>query len=237
MKERIDGQNIKTLRQAAKVFFARPGVQSIAAKAAAGWLDRARMGRPRLSDAAITAGVMAWWPLQEWLAHKHILHMAPRPGKNTPADVYAAYHRAHHEDPRDIELAFVPDDVIAQAAPLTRPLFFALMGFDRRRGATADAAYASMTLLYEWVHFLVHTGVKPNTKRPIGRLYARIRRNHRYHHYLHEDYWFSFVWPDIDKWLGTEPDPKSIEPSPTVKNLHGANVTQEQAEAAAAEAA
>jgi hypothetical protein len=235
--ERIDGQQIKTLGQAAKVFFTRPSIRTIAAKAGAAWLDRARMGRPRLSDAAITGAVVAWWPFQEWLAHKHILHMEPRPGKNGPADVYAAYHRAHHEDPRDIDLTFVPDEVVAQAQPMTRPIFYVLTGFDKRRAATADAAYSSMTLLYEWVHFLVHTGVKPNTKRPIGRLYARIRRNHRYHHYLHEDYWYSFVWPDVDKWLGTEPDPKSIEPSPTVKNLHGANVSGEDAAAAASEKA
>lgn len=236
-EKKIDGQQIKTVREAAKVFFGRPAIRTIAAKAGAAWLDRARMGRPRLSDVAITAGVVAWWPFQEWLAHKHILHMKPRPDRNGPADLYAAYHRAHHEDPRDIDLVFVPDEVVAQANPLTRPIFFVLTGFNGRRAATADAAYTSMTLLYEWVHFIVHTGVKPDTRRPLGRLYARIRRNHRYHHYLHEDYWYSFVWPDVDKWLGTEPDPKTIEPSPTVKNLHGANVSSEAAAAAAAEKA
>ena len=227
MSERIDGQSIQTLGEAARVFMSRPGVRAIAAKAATSWAARATMGRPRMSDAAITLGVAVWWPFQEWLLHKHVLHMKPRPGKSGPLDVYAAFHRDHHEDPRDIDLAFVPDDVLKRAIPLNRPVFFVLTGFDARRAATADAAYSTMALIYEWTHFLVHTGVKPDTRRPLGRLYARIRRNHRYHHYLHEDYWFSFTWPDVDRLLGTEPDPKTIEPSPTVKNLHNASELRE----------
>ena len=34
-------------------------------------------------------------------------------------------------------------------------------------------------------------------------------------------YWLSFTWPDVDKWLGTEPDPAAVPRSTTVMNLHG----------------
>ena len=62
----------------------------------------------------------------------------------------------------------------------------------------------------------MHTGIKPESA-----FYKRVRTNHRMHHYRNEDYWLSFVWPDVDKWLGTEPDPASVPRSTTVMNLHG----------------
>jgi sterol desaturase/sphingolipid hydroxylase (fatty acid hydroxylase superfamily) len=217
-----DGQSIQSVAEAARIFFGRVGPRRMAAQAAGCWAARAAQGRPRFSDALVTGAVVAWWPLQEWLVHKHVLHMKPRPGGDGPLDVYAAYHRSHHADPRDIDLTFVPDEVLRVAIPTNLAVWFVITGFDTRRAATGAAAYSTMALLYEWTHFLVHTGVKPNPRTALGRLYARIRRNHRYHHYHHEDYWLSFTWPTIDRLLGTEPDPKTIERSPTVKNLHGA---------------
>ena len=216
----VDGQRIVKLRDALKIFLRRPSPRIMAAEAAACWLARGAMGRPRWSDAAIASAVVAAWPLQEWVLHKYVLHMKPREGKTDAIEAYAAHHRAHHADPRAIEGTFVPRDVALQAVPASLALFALVSGFHPRRAATGAAAYATMALLYEWTHFLVHTGVKPNASTPLGRLYARIRRNHRYHHYHHEDYWFSFTWPAVDAWLGTEPDPKTIARSATVMSLH-----------------
>ena len=86
----------------------------------------------------------------------------------------------------------------------------------RRAAVTAMATYSSMALLYEWTHFLVHTGVPPRSA-----FAKRVRRNHRLHHFRNEAYWLGFTWPDVDRWLGTEPDPASVPRSPTAMDLFG----------------
>ena len=72
------------------------------------------------------------------------------------------------------------------------------------------------TLLYEWTHYLTHTRYKPK-----GKYYRRIWQLHRWHHYKHEGYWFSFTVPYLDGWFGTGPDPKEVERSPTARTLGG----------------
>jgi hypothetical protein len=73
-----------------------------------------------------------------------------------------------------------------------------------------------MALFYEWTHFVVHTNVKPLTA------YGRaVRRNHRLHHFRHEQYWFVFTFPRVDHWFGTSPDPAAVKRSPTAMDLHG----------------
>ena len=68
--------------------------------------------------------------------------------------------------------------------------------------------------IYEWVHYIVHTSHRPKTA-----LMRRIRRNHRWHHYKNERYWFAFTVPRIDTLLRTDPDPKDVELSPTARGV------------------
>jgi len=216
MKPESDAHRITSLREAARVFFRRPGPRLIAATVAVSWARRATLGPPRLAELGVVAAVAAWWPVQEWLAHKHLLHLEPFElfGKTIDPS-FAATHRAHHREPRDIGDTLLPLEVLAVAIPLGTTLWhFACR--DHRLAATGMASYSTAALVYEWTHFLVHTGYKPRS-----RYYARVRRNHRNHHYKNEAYWLGFTVPQVDAWLGTEPDPRSVERSPTARDLHG----------------
>lgn len=210
-----DAHGYRTLGEAARAFFAHRGPRLIAAKVAAAWLSRATAGRPTWKEIPVAAAALAWWPLQEWLAHKHLLHFEPREVRGRRLDpLVARAHRTHHEEPRDVAYILLPVEVLAAAIPINAALWH-LICRDRRVAATGMATYATAALVYEWTHFLVHTGYAPKTA-----LYRRIRRNHRNHHYLNERFWLGFTWPEVDRWLGTEPDPKTVSRSPTARNLH-----------------
>lgn len=208
-----DGESITSLREAAAYFFAQPGPRRMAAYAAGAWAARAALGPPSLADAGVCAAVVAGWPLQEWLAHKHLLHLEPGEGRTDP--LFAQKHRAHHAAPRDVRTAFLPLEVIDAAMPANVGAW--LLGLGRTRAAaTGIAAYATMALVYEWTHFLVHTGVAPKSA-----LYTKIRRYHRLHHFRSEQHWFGFTAPWIDEVLGTAPDPKTVPVSKTARDLFG----------------
>ena len=212
----IDGEDIKTLRDAARVFFSRPGPRFIARNAAIAWGVRAMLGPPRPAELAICAGVVAWWPLQEWLAHKYVLHLAPREIFGRRIDpMFAQKHRQHHANPRDIDLTLLPMQVLRAAMPANVAVWLLSIGM-RREAVTGIAAFATMALVYEWTHFIVHTGVKPKTA--YGR---RVRRNHRMHHYRNEKYWLGFIAPLVDQIFGTEPNPRDVPFSKTARDLFG----------------
>lgn len=199
---------------ALRVFFSRPGPRAIAKIAGATWGLRALLGPPGVRDVVAAAAAVAVWPLQEWVLHKHVLHLDPRRlGGFDPS--FARAHRTHHADPRDIDTTLLPPPVIRAAGPGAALIWFLVFG-PSRAALTAMAAYSTMALFYEWTHFIVHTNVKPVT-----RYGATVRRNHRLHHFRHEQYWFAFTLPLVDRWFGTDPDPDTIERSRTAMDLFG----------------
>ena len=211
-----DGEQVRSLSEALRVILTRPGPRIIVAAALGGWGARLALGRASVTDAVICAGVAAWWPFQEWLAHKHLLHLAPDPARPLVDDpVFAQRHRAHHRNPRDVDDTLLPVAVIAAAIPASA-IVWALAFRSARPALTAFAAYSTMAGVYEWTHFLVHTGVKPSSA-----FYHRVRRNHRLHHYRNEHYWLGFTLPWVDQWLGTEPDPRAVPHSKTARDLFG----------------
>lgn len=208
--------SITTYREALRVFFSRPGPRAIAASAGLSWLARAALGPPGLSEPLVMATVIAWWPLQEWLAHKHLLHLRP---KKTPFGtfdpVFSQRHRWHHEHPDDVDGTLLPPRVIYTGIPMAGAILTGLLG-PRRRALSAFATYSTMALVYEWTHFIVHTGVRPK------REYVKtLRRNHLLHHFRNEQYWLGFTAPIVDRMLGTDPDPAGVPRSKTAMDLHG----------------
>jgi hypothetical protein len=213
----VDGRSIRTLGDAARVFLSRPGPRRIAAQAVNGWTARLFLGPPALTEIGIFGAVVVWWPFQEWLAHKHLLHLKPFTfGGRTIDPLFASRHRLHHRDPDDVDGALLPPELVEIAARANVAFWALATGGSPRKTATGVATYATMALLYEWTHFLAHTNVKPKRA-----WYARIRRNHRAHHYRNEAYWYSFVYPQVDTWLRTDPDPREVPASATAMRLHG----------------
>ncbi|MFO0684988.1 MAG: sterol desaturase family protein [Sandaracinus sp.] len=203
--------------EALRVFFSRPGPRLIAKTAGLTWLARAALGPPGLGELATAGLVVAWWPLQEWLAHRHLLHRKPtvRADGTVVDPVFARRHRHHHEHPDEVDATLLPIEVIRGAIPAASGVFLLALG-PRRRTLTAMATYSTMALVYEWTHFLVHTSIRPESA-----FYRKLRTSHRLHHFRNEHYWLGFTLPLVDRWMGTDPDPGSVPHSKTAMDLHG----------------
>lgn len=207
----VDGTHIDSLAEALRVFFGFPGPRNLAITGVVASLGRALLGPPGLSDVAVCAGVGVYWPIQEWVVHKYLLHVKPRPGFDP---WFARVHRAHHRTPSDVELTLLPPRILRVAIPTNAALWLLLS--PARTGLTGIAASSFTALFYEWSHFLVHTSYKPRSAR-----FRRIRKNHRLHHFYNENYWFGFTSTLVDTVLRTDPDTRTISRSTTARDLHG----------------
>lgn len=165
----------------------------------------------------IPAGLVALFPVIEWVIHVAILHWRPRSlGPVTLDSLLARDHRAHHADPRDLPLVFIP----------WRALLWLLPTYVVVAWLATPTTSSMLTLLvsvyaikagYEWTHYLVHSDYRPKSA-----WYRHVWRNHRLHHYKNEHYWFTVTSAGTaDRLFGTYPDPATVEKSATAKNLHG----------------
>jgi len=164
-------------------------------------------------DLLIPAIVFTVEPFTEWIIHVGLLHFRPRTIQGVRLDpLVARKHRAHHANPKDVSLIFIPMPALvfligglAATFLLTTALSYALSGL--------SAAYA-MALTYEWTHFLIHSPYRPR-----HRLYRYVWRAHRNHHFRNEHYWFGVTMHLADHVLGTFPDVTAVELSPTARTL------------------
>ena len=85
-------------------------------------------------DLAPVAVIALLWPLQEWLIHVFILHAKPkRIGRFTFDGRVPRKHRAHHRDPWNYDLLFIPFHSFSYALPLLAALCYALTPSPRAR--------------------------------------------------------------------------------------------------------
>ena len=194
-----------------------PWMLLVAWAVAVGW--RVEVGDWRLSDLWGPVALVLLFPVMEWVIHVFILHWRPRRVVGVRVDSELARdHRRHHADPRDVPLVFIP----------WRSLIFVILGyyaislvaFPRLgQGLSFMLALATLGLLYEWTHYLIHSDYRPRSA-----AYKAIWRNHRLHHYKNEHYWFTVTTSaTADRLFGTWPDPATVPTSKTAKNLHGAD--------------
>lgn len=158
--------------------------------------------------------VLAYWPLNEWLIHVFILHAKPFTFAGRTIDpAVPRKHRAHHRDPWNLELVFIPLHSFVYSLPLLVGLCF-LLAPTPQLALTALVAYLALALHYEWVHYISHTRYAPKSER-----YQRLIRNHRLHHFKNEHYWYGVSMTAADGPLRTAPDPESVERSETARTL------------------
>jgi hypothetical protein len=163
-------------------------------------------------DLALALTVAAFWPLQEWLLHRAVLHQPPlRIGSRRWEPPHVRRHRLHHLEPWRLDLTVLPL-YVHSLAPVVVVVAWAVL--PPPLAATAVAVYFAMALQYEWIHFLVHTRYRPR-----GRVYRSLWRNHRLHHFKNEGYWFGFTVVTVDALFGTAPDPRDVPTSPTARTL------------------
>jgi len=177
---------------------------------------RGLVGDWRVSDLVTPLVMLAVFPFFEWVVHVCILHWRPRRlGPLTIDPLLSRKHRAHHVDPRDVPLVFIPWQVHLWLLPVIVSL--GLFAFPRTGlGLTFMTVVAVLGLGYEWTHYLIHSDYRPRS-----RAYRAVWRNHRLHHYKNEHYWFTVTTSGTaDRVLSTHPDPRSVETSPTARALH-----------------
>lgn len=177
---------------------------------------RALLGGYTLTDLWLLLGLLAAQPFVEWVVHTSVLHWRPREVLGRLIDpLVARKHREHHADPRDTELVFIPTRVLLTLIPIE--IGIGLLVTPRvELAATYAVAVGIIGIVYEWVHYLVHTAYRPQT-----RAYRAIWRHHRLHHFKNENYWFSISNPAADRLLRTAPDPSEVPTSPTARDLLG----------------
>lgn len=202
------------LTAAARVFVRHPSPRLLIALTVAAWMGRGIAGAWHPVDALIAGLVFAWWPFQEWLIHVFILHFRPvRIGDRVWDPKVSQKHRAHHAHPEQPDLIFIPLHTYAFSLPLL-VMFAIVLAPDGPRAWSLLAVFATLSLHYEWVHFLVHTRYRPKT-----RLYRRMWRHHRLHHFKNEHYWFGVTQSVSDRALNTLKPAHEVELSKTVRML------------------
>jgi hypothetical protein len=165
-------------------------------------------------DLAVLAAIVVSWPFVEWVIHVFILHYRPVTIMGRRIDFpVPRKHRAHHRDPTDLPLVFIPIHVFLYAIPLQVLFWFSLMP-SAALALTGTTVYFAMSLRYEWFHFLIHTRYRPRS-----RYYQRRWRTHRLHHYKNEHYWFGVSTVAADRVLGTAPDLRAVPTSATCRTL------------------
>lgn len=168
----------------------------------------------RLMDGVVAAGFVAAQPFTEWVVHVVVLHFRPRTLWGRQLDLFAARkHREHHRDPLDIPLTLIQMRIVVGGL-VVLPALYAVAFRDLGLWLTALSTSLALALLYEWTHFLIHSPYVPRS-----RLYRYIWRAHRLHHYKNERYWFGITVHLADHLLGTFPDHRRVEISPTARTL------------------
>ncbi|MFN8073027.1 MAG: sterol desaturase family protein [Mycobacterium sp.] len=207
-----------TLADAVREFWRHPTPWLLSLAFVISLAARFVVGDWRPSDAVLPLVVLAVFPFVEWMIHVFVLHWRPRRIAGLMVDpMLARKHREHHADPRITKLIFIPLQSLFGAfgaALVTAFLIIPRLGL----GLTFLVVVFGIGVIYEWSHYLVHTDYKPKSW-----FYRTMYRNHRWHHFKNEHYWFAVTTPGLaDRVLGTYPDPSSVPTSPTAKNLHAA---------------
>jgi hypothetical protein len=205
------------LGQAVKEFVRHPSPWMMASIVVGALVARIVVGDWRVSDLWAPLAFVAVFPLIEWVIHVFVLHWRPRRvGRVTLDTLLARKHRAHHADPRDVPLVFIPWQTmigLMVVTPILPLLLFPRVG----QALTFVLTMGLAGMVYEWTHYLIHTDYKPRS-----RTFKAVYRHHRLHHFKNENYWLTVTTSGTaDRLLGTNPDPATVPTSPTAKNLHG----------------
>ncbi|HEY5198578.1 MAG TPA: sterol desaturase family protein [Solirubrobacteraceae bacterium] len=221
-----DGSQINSLGEAWREFRRKRGPWVIAGAILVVLAARVALGPPGWPDAAAGLFILVVYPFGEWAIHVHLLHLRPLHFRGRQVELPTARaHRAHHEDPRSLDLInFSPLEALAiliLAVPAAAALadgVLALAGKPLSAGPLVTMLLTGYLMVgaYEWTHFLIHTA-----HRPRSRYYRSIWRNHRLHHYKNEHYWHGITSTVGDRLLGTNPDHAGIPRSPTARTLLG----------------
>lgn len=218
-EERITGSGRRTtatLGASWRSFWRAPSPWMISAFLLAAVTGRILVGGGSWWELAVPAALVALFPVIEWVIHVVVLHWRPRRVAGLEVDsLLARKHRAHHADPREIPLVFIPWQALCWLLPAYVVVAWLAMPTTSSALTLLVSVYG-LKLGYEWTHYLVHSDYRPRSA-----WFRSVWRNHRLHHYKNEHYWFTVTTAGTaDRVFGTYPQPSSVSTSPTVRALH-----------------
>jgi hypothetical protein len=205
-----------SMKQVFAEFWRHPSPYLLGGSLAAAIAGRVLAGPGSPWELLIPVGLLAIMPVVEWLIHVCILHWKPRRLAGVRIDpLLSRKHRAHHANPREIPLVFVPWQVELSLVPFNAVVAWLVTPTWSAMFTLLVTVYVLLSA-YEWTHYLLHSDYRPRS-----RWFRAVWRNHRLHHYKSEHYWFTVTTAGTaDRLFGTCPDPSTVPTSPTVQRLH-----------------
>ncbi len=201
-------------RAALRLFWTHPSPLLIAGFALGFGCWRGSMAPLGWKDALVAVAVLAYFPFNEWLIHVYMLHYRPRKLLGRTIDFYLPLtHRRHHADPWNLKWVFIPRHVHVLTLPAVALLLWALWPW-KELVLSGEVTYLLLGLHYEWVHYLAHIPWCPDIAH-----YRRRVREHRYHHFRNENYWWGVSMGGGDRFFGTAPAVEDIGRSGTTSTL------------------
>jgi hypothetical protein len=205
-------------RTAARMFVSHASPQLILLFVAAFGAWRLALGHFGWGDAIVAVALVAYFPINEWLIHVFMLHYKPRTILGRRIDFYLPVtHRRHHADPWNLTWVFIPRHVHFWTIPASLLILWALWPW-KELALTGLTVYLLLGLHYEWVHFLAHIPWGPS-RGIVGAYYQRRVREHRYHHFRNENYWWGVSFGLGDRLLRTAPPVEDVGRSGTTSTL------------------
>jgi hypothetical protein len=213
---------LRTRRDIARTFLGKRSPQLMLVAVAGALIARLLVAGWSYLDLVVAAIVLVANGTFEWMVHLFLLH-APEGSIRMRIFGTSVGHRQHHLNPPDLHwlmlrpvevIQFLPMLALVAAiftVPWMWPIGLPLLGPFL---TTLVAVYVALAH-YEWTHLLVHTRYRPSS-----RLYARLARNHRLHHFRNERYWLGVTSNSGDRILRTLPRSKTDVPlSDTARTL------------------
>jgi hypothetical protein len=202
------------LRAAARIFFGTFSARILVPAVVVTSVIRLALGGWRWWDLGIVAIILGAQPFTEWIIHVTVLHWKPKTlGRMTIDPLGARRHRQHHADPKVLGLVLVPRPIMVSTVVLEVAIFWLITPTWRLALTGLVTSYA-VYLMYEWIHFLIHSSYRPK-----GAYFRYVYRAHRLHHFRNEKYWFGVTVHLADHVLRTFPGKDEVPVSPTAFTL------------------
>jgi hypothetical protein len=199
---------------AIRLFVAQPSPQLIALAVVAAAAARVWFGHFTWIDAMVALAVWAYFPVNEWLIHVFMLHYRPRKVFGRTIDFYLPMtHRRHHAEPWNLKWVLIPRHIHAMVFPLIAAIVY-FAGAWRGPVLSGMTVYLLLGLHYEWSHYLAHIPWCPNSA-----YYRRRVREHRWHHFRNENFWWGVSMGLGDRLFGTAPAMEQTGRSGTAATL------------------
>ena len=205
-----------SLRQALLIFTRATSARIISGLLVIALAVRIAVGGFSVWDLVVAATIVAVHPFTEWVIHVGVLHWRPRRLGRFVLDTDLAHkHRLHHVSPHEPEYWYTPMRGALIGFAISALIIW-MVSPNVELWLTFLATIFAVGLVYEWTHYLCHTSYRPR-----GRLYRRLWRLHRLHHFKNEHYWKGVTMHLADWVLGTLPSPRAVPTSPTCRDLLG----------------